>query len=103
MTTGLAQRAVQGRGSERPELVFGEVHEERSRRSNTPQGRRWAIKSPNAVEATRWIRFAAECFANPGEFETPQEYLAGITECLVEACHLAGVDLPELPKEWVHA
>lgn len=94
MRTGLAQRAVQERRPSSPSLVCGEVHEERA--AGTLSSSKAVAGPCKPAEIQRWVRYTAECYSDPHQFATPQDYLAALSECLDELCALAGVQPPRV-------
>ena len=54
----------------------------------------------NLMDLQRYARYAAECWSNPGQFKTPQEFLAALTEVLNELANAAGKPVPDLERVW---
>jgi hypothetical protein len=56
----------------------------------------WAKTSgKNVTDVLRYARLAAECFSNPQDYATAQEYLATLTDVLRDLAKRCGFEPPE--------
>ena len=51
----------------------------------------------------RQVNFAVEVFSQPTQFESPNDFLAAISEVLQTMCEMKGVEPEPIPDEWVKA
>lgn len=54
----------------------------------------------NAVEIQRWARYAVEAYTEPTQFDTPQDFLAAVTEVLDNLAEAFGKEPPKIEGVW---